>query len=132
MSTTSISAYKAFAKWLSPDGVMAHLIDYSSHNLSRQWNGHWQCSPMVWSLTRGKRLFLINRVPHQGHLSLLQTYGFDVLSCDRLRRVDGLTPDEFSPEFRDMAFVDATTCLAALVCRRQGQATNGRAATLPG
>jgi hypothetical protein len=114
------SAYRAFARWLSPGGAMAHLIDYSSHNLSRHWNGHWQCSPMIWSLTRGKRIFLINRVPHQGHLNLLQAHGFDVVHCDKLRRVDGLTTDEFSPEFRGMGFTDATTCLAAVVCRRQG------------
>jgi SAM-dependent methyltransferase len=122
------STYQAFARWLSDDGIMVHLIDYSSHNLSRHWNGHWQCSPLVWSLTRGKRLFLINRVPHQGHVDLLQSHGFKVVHCDKLRRVDGLTPDQFSPEFRSMGFADATTCLAALICRRQGnepRAVNG-------
>jgi hypothetical protein len=49
--------------------------------------------------------------------------------CEKLRRVDGLTPDEFSPEFRRMAFADATTCLAAVVCRKRENA-NGAARPL--
>lgn len=110
--------YEAFGRWLAADGVMAHLIDYSSHNLARDWNGHWQCSPFVWSLVRGKRYYLINRLPHQSHLDFLAANGFAVVDGQFLRRVDGLQREEFAPEFRGMSLRDFTTALAAIVCRR--------------
>ncbi len=112
------STYAAFGRWLAPDGVMAHLIDYTSHNLSTNWNGHWGCSPLVWSIVRGKRYYLINRMPHQAHIDFLRINGMHVVHSQLLRRVDGLTPDQFSPEFRNMSLRDATTSLAAIVCRR--------------
>jgi Methyltransferase domain len=112
------STYEAFGRWLARDGAMAHLIDYSSHNLSPDWNGHWQCSPFLWSLVRGKRYYLINRMPHQTHLDLLNANGLRVVHSQLLRRVDGLTPDQFSSEFRGMSLRDATTALAAIVCQR--------------
>ena len=112
------STYEAFRRWLAPSGTMVHLIDFSSHNLSRTWNGHWQCSPVIWSIVRGKRYYLINRMPLQTHLNLIQANGLRVVHSELLRRLDGLTPDRFSIEFRDMGLRDATTALAAMVCRR--------------
>ena len=69
-------------------GTMVHLIDFSSHNLSRTWNGHWQCSPLIWSIVRGKRYYLINRMPHQAHLNLIQANGLRVVHSELLRRLD--------------------------------------------
>jgi hypothetical protein len=115
------STYEAFGRWLAADGAMVHLIDYSSHNLSRDWNGQWQCSPFLWSLVRGKRHYLINRMPHQVHLDLLRANGLGVVQSQLLRRVDGLTRDQFSPEFREMSPRDATTALASITCRRLNQ-----------
>ncbi|WP_407146216.1 methyltransferase domain-containing protein [Bradyrhizobium sp. ORS 86] len=118
--------YETFARWLTPDGVMAHLIDYGSHNLSDDWNGHWTCSPKTWSLVRGKRAYLINRVPHHGHLKLLADTGMEVVHSQLLRRVDGALIEEFSPEFRSMDPRDATTALASVVCRRASPASASR------
>ncbi|HLH97104.1 MAG TPA: methyltransferase domain-containing protein [Xanthobacteraceae bacterium] len=120
------AAYAAFARWLSPGGAMTHLIDYSSHNLSDEWNGHWECSPFIWSLVRGKRSYLINRMPHQTHVDLLTANGMTICRTKLLRRVDGLTPDQFSPEFRGMGLRDATTALASITCRRAARASDGR------
>jgi hypothetical protein len=117
------SIYAVFDRWLAPDGAMVHLIDYTSHNLSRHWNGHWQCSPFLWSLVRGKRHYLINRMPHQVHIDLLHANGLNVVYSDLLRRVDGLTRDQFSPEFRIMSPIDATTALASITCRRAERVT---------
>ena len=112
------STYGALARWLRPNGAMVHLIDYSSHNLSNQWNGHWQCSPFLWSVVRGRRQYLINRMPHQGHLDLLEANGLKVVGADLLRRVDGLTREQFSPEFRNMSYRDSTIALAAVTAMR--------------
>lgn len=111
--------YDAFARWLAPHGVMAHLIDYGSHNLADTWNGHWACPSALWSIVRGKRAFLINRIPHHGHLDLLNSRGMQVVHSELLRRVDGVIQDQFAPEFRLMHPSDATTALASIVCRKE-------------
>ncbi len=112
------STYAFFARALAADGVMAHLIDYTSHNLADEWNGHWVCAPKLWSIVRGKREFLINRKPHQYHLDLLAENGMRVIQTSRLHRVDGATRDGFANEFRQMSRLDATTSLAQIVVAR--------------
>jgi Methyltransferase domain len=111
------STYTAFRKWIKPGGHMAHLIDFGSHSLFRTWNGHWACSESTWKLLRGRRHYLINRVPHSRHRGLLAKFGFDVIADVRIQRVDGLVKENFSAQFRDMTADDASTQLAFLICR---------------
>lgn len=75
------SAYSAMRRWLKPQGVMSHRIDYSCHGITRDWYGHWTVSPTVWRLVRGKRAYLINRLPHSAHVQALQRNGFKILAC---------------------------------------------------
>lgn len=110
------ATYDFFRRSLAPNGAMVHLIDYSSHKLSPTWNGHWGCSSFLWSLVRGKRHYLVNRMPHQVHLDLLHANGLKVCDTELLRRVDGLTRDQFSPEFRSMSYRDSTTALVSITC----------------
>lgn len=109
-------AYAFFARSISPDGCMVHLIDYGSHKLTSEWNGHWQASPLMWSLTRGKRYYLINRAPHQHHVDLMEQNGFSVLHTERLRRPDGLLRPEMSDQFQSMSLIDSQTHLASVFC----------------
>jgi len=111
------TAYRAFARWLSPNGVMVHLLDYSAHGLTSEWNGHWSLSRRLWFLLRGKRFYLINRAPHSVHLELLQANGFQIIRSELLRRVDGLDRGRFAHEYRSMSLADATTHVAAMMCR---------------
>ena len=53
--------YYAIAKWLKLKGYATHLIDFYSHNLTHEWNGHWALSEAVWSVIRGKTPYLLNR-----------------------------------------------------------------------
>jgi SAM-dependent methyltransferase len=72
-------AYGAMHLWLKPSGIMSHSIDFRSHGLTTDWNGHWAQSEIAWKLLRGKRPYMINRQPHSFHLKLLREAGFDVL-----------------------------------------------------
>jgi hypothetical protein len=112
------NTYKFFARSIAPGGCMVHLIDYGSHKLATDWNGHWQASPLIWNLTRGKRYYLINRAPHQRHVDLMEQNGFSILHTERFRRPDGLLRPEFSDEFRSMSFIDSQTNLASVISRR--------------
>jgi hypothetical protein len=71
--------YHALFTWLKPGGVMSHQIDFRCHGCADTWNGHWSYAPFTWRVMNGSRLFLINRVPCGGHLSLLKKSGFDVV-----------------------------------------------------
>ncbi len=71
--------YCALFTWLKPGGVMSHQIDFECHGCADTWNGHWSYAPFTWRIMNGSRLFLINRVPCGGHLSLLKKSGFDVV-----------------------------------------------------
>ncbi|HEY2418369.1 MAG TPA: hypothetical protein VGH84_10660 [Steroidobacteraceae bacterium] len=75
-------AYGAMHSWLKPSGLMSHSIDFKSHGLTTDWNGHWTQSEIAWKLLRGKRPYMINRQPYATHLKLLQDAGFDLL-CDQ-------------------------------------------------
>ncbi len=118
------STYAFFARALAADGVMIHLIDYSCHHLAEAWNGHWACSPGLWSIVRGKREFLINRRPHQFHVDLLARNGMKVLQTTRLPRVDGVMREKFAPEFRTMSGIGAVTALAQVLVARDAPATS--------
>jgi hypothetical protein len=116
--------YRAFSKWVKPGGYMAHVIDYGSHSLFPAWNGHWSCPEATWKLLRGRRSYLINRVPHSQHLKLLAKFNFDVIADIRVRRVDGLPQTHFRPQFRDMSADDASTQLAFLISRAERPRAN--------
>ncbi len=88
------TTYEAFATWLKPNGLMTHQIDFKSHNLSHQWNGHWACSSMMWRLVRGRRPYLLNRQPVSTHLGLLRTNRFEIVADHRVIQEDGVSKDE--------------------------------------
>ena len=111
-------AYARLAQWLPQGGVMSHVIDYSSHHLTNVWNGHWAISELGWACLRGRRHYLLNRLPHAHHVALLAQSGFAIRDEQRLRRVDGLLPNRFAPGFRNLAEEDALTHMAFVVAER--------------
>jgi SAM-dependent methyltransferase len=76
------ATYAAMRRWLKPDGVMSHRIDYSCHGITHDWYGHWLVSDPMWRVARGKRAYFINRLPHSGHLAALDRTGFEVVAVD--------------------------------------------------
>ena len=73
------ATYRALHRWLRPGGIMSHAIDFKSHGLTRDWFGHWTIPAWQWTLVRGRRPYLINRLPASRHLELLIAAGFEVL-----------------------------------------------------
>jgi SAM-dependent methyltransferase len=75
-------AYAAMRRWLKPQGVMSHRIDYTSHGIARDWYGHWTVSPALWRVVRGHRAYLINRLPHSAHIAAMNNNGFEILASN--------------------------------------------------
>lgn len=97
--------YHALKRWLKPDGMMSHQIDFGAHGLSREWNGFRGYSELLWKLVLGKRTYLINRVPCSVHLDLLASRFKIVCEMKRIRN-DGISRSELSPYWRDMSDED--------------------------
>ena len=68
----------ALKGWLAPGGVTTHEIDYSSHSLTADWDGHWGVDARLWRMLRGRRPYLINRRPNSFYVSRLRELGFDI------------------------------------------------------
>jgi hypothetical protein len=97
---------------------MSHQIDFECHGTSREWNGHWVYPDPIWRLLRGRRPYLLNRLPCGCHLEALAGAGFEILAIDRVRRPSRLHGDQLAKRFRGMTEDDLTTASAFVVARK--------------
>jgi hypothetical protein len=109
------TAYDAMRRWLVPGGLMTHQIDFRSHGITREWNGHLEYPKGIWKLVKGRRSFLLNRQPWSVHLDQLKRHGFRVLRIVRNERRDGLPASRLAREFRGQSEEDAATAGAFVV-----------------
>jgi hypothetical protein len=109
--------YQAMRTWMKPGASMSHSVDFSCHDLTRAWNGHWTLGDLTWRVVRGTRRYLINREPISTHMDLLSKYGFEPVHIER-RRAE--VADSFRPaqRFRKLSREDASTRGAFIQARR--------------
>jgi len=100
--------YKAMRAWVKPSGFLSHSIDFTSHDTTRSWNGHWTLNDPAWKIVRGTRPYFINRGPLSRHLALLSKYGFALLHVDKQQ---ASVDPAFRParRFRGMDRLDVST-----------------------
>jgi SAM-dependent methyltransferase len=96
-------AYRAFARWLKPGGIMSHQISFHSHGLSKRWNGYRAYPEIVWTLLRGRRPWLLNRQPPSVHIELARSNGFTILRLDTKRGEDGIARSELAARWRQLS-----------------------------
>jgi len=102
-------AYEMMYRWLKPGGFTSHTIDYRSHNLANEWNGHWTYSNRIWKLMRGRRPYLINRAMHSRHIELQKESGFDIVAVRTQQLPSAIESERFAPCFRNAKRTDYTT-----------------------
>jgi hypothetical protein len=112
--------YASIECWLRPGGLTTHLIDFYSHRLTAEWNGHWAIGDRLWRVIRGRRPYLINRVWRTQHLDFLRKQGFTTLEEITAKRDDGLHIEQFVSPFRAMPEEDARTQMMFVVARKNG------------
>lgn len=110
--------YQALYQWLRPGGWMSHQIDFKSHQLSKRWNGYRTCSEGLWTLTVGRRPFLINRQPASVHLRLLQDAGFELVTHQKYIRTDGVGRDELAPQWAGLSDEDLNCSGLYVIARK--------------
>jgi len=108
-------AYEAMRQWLHPTGCMTHSIDFKSHGLTKDWNGHWTQSDIAWKLLRGRRPYMINREPHSVHVQMLRDSGFDILCDERYELPSRIADSMVASRFCNMSSEDFHTSDAFIV-----------------
>jgi hypothetical protein len=111
-------AYQTMHAWLAPGGVMSHTIDFSAHQTSRHWDGHWTYADWVWKLMRGGRPYWLNREPCSVHLALARKHGFELLATYRELRPPQVARTALAPRFRNLSSDDLTTRGAFILARK--------------
>jgi SAM-dependent methyltransferase len=91
-------AYAAMHRWLKPGGFISHQVDLRSHGVSAEWNGQWGIPGWQWRVMRGRRTYLINRLPYSAHAALVRRF-FEVRTELLLDADDGLPDERFRPPF---------------------------------
>lgn len=77
------TTYKALGHKLKPGALMSHTIDFTCHGIADSWFGHWKIGKRSWRIIRGRRPYLINRMPCSYHHRLLQANGFEIVHEER-------------------------------------------------
>lgn len=70
------NTYAAMNLWLNKNGCISHQIDFKSHGISFEWNGHWTFDDFTWKLMKGKRLYFINRLTCSDHIKIIEDNNF--------------------------------------------------------
>ncbi len=113
------TAFSAFSACLRPGGWMSHQIDLTSHDLSREWNGHWAFTERVWKLIRGRRPYLINRQPCSRYLDLLGRFGFRKECLLKLSQFNGIRPSRVASQWSDLSSDDLSCAGLFLQARKR-------------
>lgn len=99
---------------------MSHRIDFSSHRLSKQWNGHWACSELSWKIIVGKRPYLIDPQPCSVHIELARGNGFEIVCHLKHRSTGGIPRSQLSARWRNISDDDLMYWGAFIQARRIG------------
>ena len=111
-------AYSNCYKWLAPGGLMSHQIDFKSHGMSWEWNGHWTYSSFLWRMIKGRRPYLINREPCSTHLRIMEKAGLDIVSIERKRRTSRLERTQLADRFSHLTEDDLTTAGVYVIAKK--------------
>lgn len=103
------STFEAMCSWLKPGGFMSHSIDFKSHGLTEEWNGHLKFTDLEWSLVKGGRHFLINRQPLSKYLELHDKSGLKILIQQIAKTENILIRKKLAKKFRQLSDEDLTT-----------------------
>jgi hypothetical protein len=116
-------AWKCCVTWLANGGVMTHNIDYRSHGLTKHWDGHRSINDLCWKIIRGRRPYLINRLPHSAQMALAKGYGLEIVSELVYALHPGISPSRFTSRFTPATLRDQETAMAFVTLVAQSGAS---------
>lgn len=112
-------AYAAISKWLKPNGIMSHTIDFASLGSHSVWNGHWAYTMFEWKLFSMGKKMLINREPLSYHKNYLVKYHFNLLNTLHYKKQGGFHKEQLAKEFRQLSNEDVETHAAYMLAVKE-------------
>jgi hypothetical protein len=109
---------RACALWLTPGGWMSHQIDFTSHHLAKEWNGHWTYPDWLWKIIMGKQSFHLNQQPCSHHLQLLRASEFEVVCHLKQTGGNGIKRSQLALGWRGLS-EDDFTCAGTFIQARK-------------
>lgn len=84
------NAYKNMFKWLRSGGVISHQIDFKTHEMTKEWNGHWFINEKFWKFLSRSRKYPLNRLPLSSHLNIIEKVGFKIIFVKKVYKQNSL------------------------------------------
>lgn len=109
------SVYTCFHRWLKKGGLTSHSIDFSSHGITKTWNGQWSFSDSEWRHYSYKKKILLNREPLSVHKDLLEALNFEIILADRYLKDNNLKPSQLAQRFKNISDQDLKTHAAFIL-----------------
>jgi len=113
------STYQTMYLWLKRGAYMSHTVDFRSHEITDKENGHWAISLPIWKLIRGRKPFLINRLPYSAHIEQLNQHKFKILANIPLQITNGIGRNELAYEFQGFSDNDLSTSRAYFIAMKE-------------
>jgi hypothetical protein len=110
--------FQSFEYWLKPRGWMSHQIDFSSHSLTPEWNGHWAYNDWMWKLLVGKRPISLNREPFSTYRNLMEKHDFEKICLLQNYRFDGIKRPALASAWKHITNDDLTCAGAFMLSQR--------------
>jgi hypothetical protein len=107
----------SMARWLKPDGIMSHQIDFSCPG-GAPWNHHWTYGDFTWRVICGRRPYYVNRTPLSEYVSMIENEGCEVIGVQPVAQ-QGLRRAQATARFQRLPDSDFNTSAALIVARRR-------------
>jgi hypothetical protein len=111
--------YRSMTEWLSTSGIISHQIDFRSHGLTEEWNGHWTIPSWIWWLMRGRKRFLLNRQPASRHRDLILKQGLAIRYERAVKTPSPLLSHQLTAQFSHLNSDDLNTSGLFIQASRQ-------------
>lgn len=98
---------------------MSHCIDFSSHGMTKSWNGQWLYSDAEWKFLIGNEKVILNRDPKSSHLKTNSNNGFDILLTKELKKEIDFSRTKFHKKYSSISETDAKTAVSFIVSQKQ-------------
>jgi hypothetical protein len=113
------STYEKMNALLRQGAMMSHCIDFSSHGMTKSWNGQWLYSDAEWKYLNGNKKVILNREPKSAHLQTNLKSGFDVLLTKDLKKENNFSRSQFHKKYSSISDADVGTAVSFIVSQKK-------------
>lgn len=98
-------AYQTMYSFVKRGGIMSHEIDFRSHEMTREWNGHWFIDEPLWKFLLHGRKYPINRLPLSAHVNAIENSGFSIKKIIYAYKINKYK--DLTPRVKDVIFTES-------------------------